>query len=98
MRYHCSQMNKRKSQGEIHKEAAATKVARPANEEVESTDAEACRVCKRTDAEQTGLHWIMCDYCTKWLHRLCANLSIREFRVASKSNEPFKCYICVEEE
>ena len=49
-----------------------------------------CPTCQRTVVTSA----IQCDLCDKWIHRLCAGLSLKELVHRSSNVFSFLCYHC----
>ena len=51
-----------------------------------------CTVCQK--AVRSNQQGIQCDFCDRWTHRKCTNISISEYKRLGNSDDPFFCYIC----
>ena len=55
-----------------------------------------CEICEKTIIDKhPGEEAVLCKgSCQSWLHRRCAGLPTKHFKLLSDSSEPFRCYIC----
>ena len=51
-----------------------------------------CTVCQA--AVRSNQQDIQCDFCDRWIHGKCTNITISEYKRLENPDDPFYCYTC----